>query len=191
MKLNVATWITVVRIMLLPVLILILLTDVINSSIVVSGLYIELKYFVAGIIFMIGSFTDFLDGYVARKYDQVTKLGKFLDPIADKLFVNSTLIILAVQGFISPIVVIIYIGRDIIVDVIRMITASNGEVVAASSLGKIKTLFQMFGISLVLIYNIPFEFFDIPVDLICIYAGLFFSVVSGFDYYYLNKEHLF
>ncbi len=191
MKMNVATWITVVRFILLPILIVVLLTDVINSSILISGLYIEVKYFVAGIIFIIGSITDFLDGYIARKYDQVTKIGKFLDPIADKLFVNSTLIILAAQGFISPIVVIIFIGRDIIVDVIRMITASSGEVVAASNLGKLKTVFQMIGISLVLIYNIPFEFWGIPVDLICIYTGLFFSVISGFDYYYLNKKNLF
>ncbi len=190
-KINTASWITIIRLILLPILIFVLLTNFINYSLGVSNLYIEFKYVIAGVIFILGSITDFLDGYIARKYDQITPLGKFLDPIADKLFVNSTLIILSSQGFISPLLVVVFIGRDTIVDVIRMITASKGEVVSASKFGKLKTVFQMVGISLMLMYNFPFVFFNIPADNICIYLALFFSIISGLEYYNLNKKHLF
>ncbi|MFV0424351.1 MAG: CDP-diacylglycerol--glycerol-3-phosphate 3-phosphatidyltransferase [Bacilli bacterium] len=191
MKVNLATSFTILRLILVPIIIFVLLTNIISTSVSINGQYIEIKYFIAAIIFVVGSLTDFVDGFIARKYNQVTDLGKFLDPIADKLLVNSTVIVLIYSGLISPIVGIIFIGRDTIVDVIRMIVSAKGEVVAASKYGKLKTVFQMVGITMVLLYNIPFENFGIPVATILIYIAVFFSVFSGIDYYYLNKKYIF
>ncbi len=191
MKINLATFFTIIRLILVPVLLLVLLSDIVSTSFSYHGQYVEVKYFVGAGIFIIGSFTDFLDGYIARKYNQITDLGKFLDPIADKLLVNSTIIVLIYSGFVSPIVGIIFIGRDTIVDVIRMIVSAKGEVVAASKYGKLKTVFQMVAISMILMYNIPFEEFGVPVAGILLYVSVFFSVFSAIDYYYLNKKHIF
>ncbi len=191
MKVNLATSITIVRLILIPFIIVILLTDIFSTNVSVAGQYIEVKYFIAAGVFALGSFTDFLDGFIARRFNQITDLGKFLDPIADKLLVNSTVIILIYTGHISPIVGIIFIGRDTIVDVIRMIVSAKGKVLAASKFGKLKTVFQMLGITMVLLYNVPFEMYNIPVSSILIYLAVFFSVFSGVDYYLLNKKYLF
>ncbi len=191
MKINLATWFTILRLLILPFLIVVLVSNVFTTRIYISNQYIDVKYFIGGVLFIVGSLTDFIDGYIARKYDQVTDLGKFLDPIADKLLVNSTVIILISSSLLSPLVGIIFIGRDTIVDVIRMIAASKGNVLAASSYGKLKTIFQMLGITSVLFYNLPFEIINIPISDVLIYAATFFSIFSGIDYYLLNKHLLF
>lgn len=191
MKINLATWFTILRLIILPFLIFVLVSNTFRVDVHIGNQFINIKYFIGGILFILGSLTDFIDGYIARKYNQVTDLGKFLDPIADKLLVNSTVIILISQGILSPLVGIIFIGRDTIVDVIRMIASSKGHVVAASKYGKLKTIFQMVGITAVLFFNLPFEIYSVPVSGILIYIALFFSVFSGFDYYYLNKEYIF
>ncbi len=191
MKINLATSFTLLRLILIPFLIIVLLTDIVSTSTSINGQYVEIKYFIAAFIFAIGSLTDFIDGFIARRYNQVTDLGKFLDPIADKLLVNTTVIILIYSGLLSPLIGIIFIGRDTIVDVIRMIVSAKGKVLAASKFGKLKTVFQMLGITMVLFYNFPFEGMGIPVSSILIYAAVFFSVFSGVDYYYLNKEYIF
>ncbi len=191
MKINVATWFTILRLVLIPVIIFFLMTNIFTTRINIFNQLIDIKYIYAGIIFVIGSLTDFIDGFIARKFNQVTDLGKFLDPIADKLFVNSTVIILISQGILSPFVGIIFIGRDTIVDVIRMIASSKGHVVAASKFGKLKTIFQMVGITSVLFFNMPFEYLNLPVSDILMYIALFFSIYSGLDYYFLNRKHIF
>lgn len=191
MKINLATFFTIIRLILVPVIVFVLLSNVIQTSISWNGQYIEIKYLIAAAIFIIGSLTDFIDGHIARKYNQITDLGKFLDPIADKLLVNSTVIALIYAGFISPLVGIIFIGRDTIVDVIRMIVSAKGAVIAANKYGKLKTVFQMLGISMVLLYNIPFEKYNIPVSDILIYIAVFFSIYSGIEYYFLNKDAIF
>ena len=119
---------------------------------------VNLKYIICGILFMIGSITDFLDGYIARKYNLVTDFGKVMDAIADKVLVNGVLIILAYDKFIPLIVPVIIITRDIVVDSIKMASGSKGKVVAASWPGKIKTICMMVGVTLVFFYNIPFAF---------------------------------
>ena len=104
----------------------------------VGDVLISVKYVIAGIIFIIASLTDFLDGYIARKYGLITNTGKMLDAIADKILVNSTLIIFAALGFINPIIPVIIVLRDIVVNAIKMEAASRGKVVAAISSGKLK-----------------------------------------------------
>ncbi len=149
----------------------------------IGGVIVELKYFIAGFLFVIASLSDFIDGRIARKRNLVTDTGKMLDAIADKVLVNSVLIIFASKGFISPIVAVIYIFRDEVVNALRMHAAKQGVVVAASILGKIKTAAMMTGLSFMFFYNIPFELISIRVDLFLIYFATFMSVVSGVEYY--------
>ncbi len=155
------------------------------------GVYIQLNYIIAGVIFIIASLTDFLDGYLARKNNQVTDLGKMLDAIADKFLVSPVLIVLAVNGFIPVVIPIVYIMRDIVVDAIKMQAASNGKVQAAIKSGKYKTAFMMVGLCFVFFYNIPFEFINIRVDLGLLYLACILSIVSAFEYYKINKDIIF
>ena len=155
------------------------------------GVPVQLHYIISGVIFIIASLTDFLDGYLARKNNQVTDLGKMLDAIADKVLVSPVLIVLAANGFIPVIIPVIYITRDIVVDAIKMQAASNGKVQAAIKSGKFKTAFMMIGLSLVFFYNIPFEFINIRVDLGLLYLACVLAIVSAFEYYMINKDLIF
>ena len=157
----------------------------------VGGIVVELQYIIAGFIFIVASLTDFLDGYIARKYDLITDTGKILDAIADKVLVSPILILLATNGFVPAIVPVIYVARDVVVDAIKMQAASKGKVVAAIKSGKWKTACMMIGIVFVFFYNIPFEFINIRVDLFLVFFACILSVVSAFQYYRLNKDLIF
>ncbi len=157
----------------------------------VNGVYVELHYVIAGVLFIIASITDFVDGYLARKNNQVTDTGKMLDAIADKALVNPILIILAANDFIPAIVPVIIVLRDILVNAIKMEAASKGKVVAAIKSGKLKTAAMMVGVSLVFFYNIPFEFINIRVDLGLLYFACIMSVISAWQYFSLNKHIIF
>lgn len=152
---------------------------------------IDSKYLIAGILFIIASVTDFLDGYIARSRNLITDFGKVMDAIADKILVNGVLIILACQGFISVLVPVIIITRDTFVDSIKMASGNKGKVVAASILGKLKTICMMVGVSLMLFYNLPFELVSIPVADILIIIACILSVISGCQYYYNAKDLIF
>lgn len=154
----------------------------------VGGVKVELQYIISGVIFIIASLTDFLDGYLARKNNQVTDLGKMLDAIADKVLVNPILIILACNGFIPVIIPVIIITRDICVDAIKMQASNKGKVQAAIKSGKLKTACMMTGLALVFFYNIPFEFINIRVDLGLLIFACILSLVSGVQYFNLNKD---
>lgn len=155
----------------------------VNESIV-----IDIKYIIAGVLFIIASITDLIDGQIARKYKMVTDLGKMLDAIADKILVNSVLIILSTSGFIHPIIPVIIISRDTIVNVIKMMAGSKGEVVGAIKTGKIKTIFMMTGIALTLFYNLPFELINIRISDIFLIIGSVLAIISAVEYYNLNKK---
>lgn len=152
---------------------------------------VELKYLISGGLFIIAATTDFLDGYIARKQKIVTDFGKVMDAIADKVLVNGLLVILAYNGFISIIVPVVIITRDIFVDLIKMASGNKGKVLGASWAGKLKTVFMMVGISLTLFYNIPFVFFNIRFDQILILTATVLSIVSGCQYYLNNKDYIF
>ena len=154
-------------------------------------LVVDSKYLIAGTLFILASLTDFLDGYLARKNNEVTDFGKLLDAIADKVLVNSVLIILASQGFIHPIIPVVIIVRDSIVNSIKMIAASRGKVVAAIKSGKVKTATLMVGISLTVFYNLPFELFNLRVADFLLFVAAILSIISGIQYYLLNKHLLF
>lgn len=150
----------------------------------ISGVIVDLKYIIAGVVFVIASLSDFIDGKIARGRGLVTDTGKMLDAIADKVLVNSVLVIFASNGFIHPIVAVIYIFRDEVVNALRMHAAKNGVVVPAGMSGKIKTFAMMTGLSLMFFYNLPFELINIRVDKFLIYFATIMSIVSGFEYYF-------
>ncbi len=196
-KMNLPNKITVVRIAL-AVIILILLVFPwyqLNLSFPVYSVMgvqnIDLKYLISGVLFLIASVTDFLDGYIARSKNLVTDFGKVMDAIADKVLVNGLLVILAYNDFISVIVPVIIITRDIVVDSIKMASGNKGRVVAASWPGKIKTICMMIGLTLTLFYNLPFAFFGIRIDQLFVFAATILSIVSGCQYYVANKDFIF
>ena len=154
---------------------------------------VDLKYIVCGILFTIACLTDYLDGSIARKYNLVTDFGKTMDAIADKVLVNGVLIVLAFYHFIPVIIPVIIISRDTFTDSIKMIAGSKGNVVPASFLAKIKTIFMMVGIIFVLFHNLPFALLGEGIALgnYLIFIATILSVFSGAQYYQANKEHLF
>ena len=155
-----------------------------------GNIYIELKYIIAGIIFIIASLTDFFDGYVARKYNMVTDFGKMVDAISDKLLTNTVLVILACDGLVSPVIAVVIIARDIVVDSIKMIIGNKGKAVAAIKVAKYKTASLMTGIVLTLFYNIPFELINLGISDFMLALAAVLSVVSGVKYYIMAKDYL-
>ena len=149
----------------------------------VGTIIISLQYIVAGIIFVLASITDFVDGYLARKNNQVTDLGKMLDAIADKILVNSVLIILAYKGMLPIIVPVVTVLRDTFVDAIKMQAASKGKVVAAIKSGKLKTATLMIGTTLAFFYNLPFELIPINVSDFLLLIATVLSVAAWFLYF--------
>ena len=196
MKLNLPNKITIARIALSVIMLIMLLVPWYDLGIkfpqyLVNGEILSLKYVIAGIIFVIASLTDFIDGYLARSRNMVTDFGKVADAIADKILVNGLLIILAYDRLIPILIPVVIITRDIIVDSLKMISGNKGKVVAASWLGKAKTMCMMIGLALVLFNNIPFTYINIPVDSLLLLIATLLSVVSGCQYYYNTKDFLF
>lgn len=158
----------------------------VNESIV-----IDIKYIISGFLFVIASLTDFVDGYIARKYNLVTDFGKMLDAIADKVLVNAILIILAATGFISAVIPVVIVVRDIVVDSIKMVAGNKGRVVAAIGMGKLKTACMMVGVTLTLFYNLPFELWNIRVSDALLIIAVVLSVISAIQYFNMNKDLIF
>lgn len=193
---NLANKLTMFRIFLTVCLILLLLfpfymVNIEFPKILISTVTVDVKYLIAAGIFAAASITDGLDGYIARKRNMVTDFGKMTDAIADKMLVNSTLIILTAQGFVSPVITVIIVLRDAITDTIKMIAGSKGKVVAAIKTGKVKTTFLMLGVTLTLCYNLPFEAFGYDVANFLLVLAMVFSIISGVQYYYQNKDIVF
>ena len=190
---NIANKLTMVRIFLTVLLITLLLfpfymVNINFPTILVGTIAVNTKYVIGACIFALASITDFLDGYIARKKNIVTDFGKMTDAIADKMLVNSCLIILTSQGFVSPIVTVIIIFRDTVVDTIKMIAGSKGKVIAAIKTGKVKTAFLMIGIILTMCYNLPFELFNVDIANFLLVLATVFSIISGIQYYVMNKH---
>ncbi len=143
---------------------------------------LDVKLVICAVLFIVASITDFLDGHIARKYNLVSNFGKLMDPIADKILVNSLLVILAGEGYIATIIPVIIISRDIVVDGVRMLLTEQGEVLPAGKLGKYKTAFLMIGISLTLVGNLPFSLWNLPIADFLIITATILCVISGIEY---------
>ena len=142
------------------------------------------------VLFILASLTDMLDGKIARKYNLVTTYGKFMDPIADKLLVNSMFIILTFWGLVPVGVLLVVICRDLIVDAIRMIMCERNVVVPANIFGKLKTVVQMIAIPFVLVYSLIFRrgALSFPLDVILCYVAAITSFLSGVIYFMQAKD---
>lgn len=187
---NIPNQITVSRVIMIPIFVVFMLVDFGWGEVTLLGADIPVEHLIGAIIFIVASITDFIDGYYARKYNLVTNLGKFLDPLADKLLVSAALIILVQLELAPAWVVIVIISREFAVTGLRLILAEGGEVVAAKNLGKIKMWTQIIAISALLLDNIVFELFSIPFASIMLYVSMFFTVWSGWDYFYVNRRVL-
>ena len=171
---NLPNKLTTFRVILIPFFVFFLLTDLVG----VWGKWIALA------IFIVASLTDFLDGYLARKYNLVTNFGKFMDPLADKLLVCSAMICLIEKGAIPSWIVTIIIAREFIISGFRLIASDNGVVIAASYWGKFKTVFQMVMICLMIadISQIAI------VTTVVMYIALALTIISLVDYLIKNKD---
>lgn len=193
---NKANKITITRIIMSMIIILLLLFpfDEVGlefpTYLVGGKVLVDLKYIIVGILFIIASLTDFLDGYVARKYNLVTDFGKMIDAISDKLLTNSVLIILACNGKISTIVAVVIVMRDIVVDSIKMVIGNQGAAVAAIGLAKVKTATLMVGIILTLFSNLPFELISLRISDFLLSIAAVLSIISAAKYYIMAKPYL-
>src|SRR5690625_3272055 len=183
---NIPNKITISRIFLIPIFIIILSVPFNWGEWSIGHTTLPISHFVAALIFIIASGTDWLDGYYARKYNLVTNLGKFLDPLADKLLVSAALILLVEMGLAPAWVIILIISREFAVTGLRLVAAGDGLVLAASKLGKIKTVTQIVATAALLLHNFPFSFIGFPFATIMLYIALFFTLLSGYDYFVKN-----
>ena len=193
---NTANKITMSRIVLSVIILLILLfpwhqvgidipTYIVNGSIT-----IDLRYIIAGVLFIIASLTDFVDGKVARKYNMVTDFGKMIDAISDKLLTNTLIIVLACENMVDPIIAVIIIGRDIIVDSIKMLIGNKGKAVAAIPVAKYKTASLMVGLTLKLFYDLPFSLIPVRISDYLLIIAAVLAIISGTKYYMMAKEYI-
>ena len=173
MQMNLPNKLTILRVFMIPFFVLFMLTNITGAA----------DKWIAVAIFVIASFTDFLDGYLARKYNLVSNFGKFMDPLADKLLVSAAMICLVEMGRLPAWIVIIIISREFIISGFRLIASDNGVVIAASYWGKFKTVFQM-AMIIVLICNLGGVFGIVETVLICI--SLILTIVSLVDYIVKN-----
>lgn len=142
-------------------------------------------------IFIIASVTDKLDGYIARKYNQVTNLGKLLDPLADKLLVSAALVVMVAQRLIPAWIALIIIGREVFVSGIRIMAAAKGIVLAADQHGKLKLVLQVIGIAAVLLRNDPFTYItSLRIDYTIMLMAVILTVYSGYLYMRNNYKAL-
>lgn len=185
---NIPNQITIARMLLIPFFLIFLLAPIDFGVIQIGREQLPMTHAIAALIFIIASTTDWVDGYYARKYGLVTNLGKFLDPLADKLLVSAALIALVQLGLAPAWIVIVIISREFAVTGLRLVLAGEGEVVAANMLGKIKTWTQIVAIAALLLHNIPFSLLSIPFADISLWIALVFTIWSGWDYFAKNKH---
>lgn len=185
---NLPNKLTTIRIILIPIILILFFNPVFTQPVTLLGKSFTLNELIIVALFIIGSITDFLDGYLARKNKLITTFGKFMDPIADKLLVNIMFFLLVVSGKIHPLFFVLMFFRDVIVDGIRMLAASSGTVIAAGNLGKAKTVLQMFSIILISLKNIGFDQLNIPMGQILLVLATIVSVVSGLQYLWGAKD---
>jgi CDP-diacylglycerol--glycerol-3-phosphate 3-phosphatidyltransferase len=170
LKKHIPNILTYSRMAFVPFIIWMIYLDTLESGIIACGLFI------------LASITDYYDGYFARKWGIVSNMGKFMDPVADKVLVSSTLIMLLPTGRLTTVMVIILVARDSIIDGLRSVAATQNVIISAAKMGKWKTATQMVAIPCIL-FNYPL--FGIPIYQIgywTLWVSVILSVVSGFHY---------
>lgn len=190
---NLANKITIFRILLVPFLVVLLqpYPHWLDNEVPVFAHLNQYGMYYAALLFVFTAATDKVDGYVARKYNMVTNLGKLLDPLADKLLISVVLIMLVLLHMVSSWIAIVIIGREIIITAIRSAASNKGIVLAADKYGKIKMVFQVIAITAILLKNYPFALFlDFPVDQFLLYIAVLLTIYSGYNYIKINYGKL-
>lgn len=171
---NLPNQLTMLRILMIPIFIVLLLNGM---------------PYAAGILFIVASLTDALDGHIARSSGQITNFGKIMDPLADKLLVASALICLVELGQVPGWMVIVILGREFLITGLRTVAADKGVIIAAGTSGKVKTVLQMIAISVILLQNWPFSIFtDVPFGIILLWLAVIVTIYSGIEYVVKSKD---
>lgn len=194
---NLPNKLTIFRVLLIPLFVIVFYLPFLNQEIKIFDYEFNLMNIIAVVIFSIAAYTDRLDGKIARKRNLITTFGKFMDPLADKLLVTAAFLIAIDLHLMPAYLVIIIISREFIVTGIRLLAITEGKVLAASSLGKIKTVFQIILVIVLFLFNyrstasyVLFtntDFLHLVVDILMIITTLF-TLISGYDYVKKNKD---
>ncbi|HBH13130.1 MAG: CDP-diacylglycerol--glycerol-3-phosphate 3-phosphatidyltransferase [Clostridiales bacterium 38_11] len=176
---NLPNKLTIIRVLFIPFFMFFLMTESIRYASIM-----------ALILYVVASLTDTLDGYIARKYKMITDFGKFIDPLADKLLVTASLICFVELGYINSWIAMVIISRELIITGFRTLAASKGITLAANNWGKLKTIFQMITIMLVLTLNagLPYDLWILTTVLWAI--TIILTLLSGTIYLWENKSIL-
>lgn len=176
-KMKLPMWFTLSRIALVPFILLCMLPNTFWWNV---G---------SAVLFIMASITDYYDGYFARKYNAVSSMGKFMDPVADKILVSSVLVMMAYFQKIDPWMVVVILGRDNFISGIRSVAAADGVIIAAKSAGKWKTALQMGAIPAVMIGEIPgyLPYLD-RIAYGILWVSVILSISSGVEYYMAFKQ---
>jgi CDP-diacylglycerol--glycerol-3-phosphate 3-phosphatidyltransferase len=172
---NIPNKLSLLRIILVPIFVALMVTRIPYGG------------SLAAVIFMIAALTDSLDGYLARKWKQVTKLGAILDPLADKLLITAALISLVELGRIPGWIAIVIIGREFAVTGLRMVKAEEGIIIPASKMGKLKTISQVTAVLLIILQNLYHPLAVLAIGEWVMYIAVFITIISGVEYFYKNK----
>ncbi|MCT8310324.1 CDP-diacylglycerol--glycerol-3-phosphate 3-phosphatidyltransferase [Tetragenococcus halophilus] len=184
---NLPNKLTVIRMLMIPIFMVVVLAPLDWGVLSVGNTQLAVTNLAGAVIFAVASFTDWLDGEIARKQGLVTNFGKFADPLADKMLVMTAFVLLVELGKAPGWVVVIIVCRELAITGLRLlIVEQNGSVMAAAWPGKIKTATQMFAIIFLYINNIPFNLISLPLGEILLYVCLFFTLYSGVDYFVKN-----
>ncbi|MGN1350531.1 MAG: CDP-diacylglycerol--glycerol-3-phosphate 3-phosphatidyltransferase [Anaerovoracaceae bacterium] len=171
---NLPNKLTTLRILLVPVFIFVYL---------MTG-----NGWISAAIFIVASFTDYLDGHLARKMNLVTNYGKIMDPLADKLLVTSALVCMVQTTLVPAWMVIVILAREFAITGLRAVAASEGIVIAAAWSGKVKTVTQMLAIVFLLMGNWPFEYLHLPFDRMMLWIAVIMTIYSGVEYIWKSRE---
>ena len=189
---RIPNYLTTLRIVMVMILVAIWLVVTESPVVLTLGTYeMHVHRLILFVLFAVASLTDFLDGYWARKYHVISTYGKLMDPIADKLLVNTTLVLFAFHQEIPVLIPIIMIGRDTFVDALRMLMAEKQIVIAAGPWGKLKTVLQMIGLLIVFWFGFPLHQIYPQLGIAILWVAAAVSVYSGIDYFYHARKGLY
>lgn len=190
---NLANKITLSRILLIPFFFLFLtsIPQQVAQQVFEYALSPKQSLAIALFLFLLAALTDKLDGYIARKYQQITKLGKLLDPLADKLLISVAFIMLIALEQVAAWIVVIILGREMMVTYLRLVASAKGEVLAADKFGKLKMVLQVSAVALLLFQGLVANFFWLEfVTNSILWLTVLVTLYSGFNYLIMNKRVL-